>query len=208
MSGSIDAGASPALPPEEQARSDCYALISRIFFAPPDAALLVSMGIAAGEAPADGVAGDLQRAWVELQQAARAAGAESLTDAYDALFTSVGKALVSPYTSGYAAPSAPDRHLVRLRDRLASWNLARKSSTFEMEDHVSGVCDVMRWLIEQGQPVAEQQAFFVEFVYPGASALCAAVNKATAAAFYQRAADFTRIFLELEKSAFEIFEPV
>jgi TorA maturation chaperone TorD len=184
-------------------------LISRLFFSPPDAALLASMAIDAGEAaPADGPAGDVQRAWVGLQQAARAASPAGLTEAYDALFTSVGKALVSPYTSGYAAPSAPDRYLVRLRGQLATWNLARKQSTFEMEDHVSGVCDVMRWLIEQGQPVAAQQAFFSEFVYPGVSALCAAVNKAGAAEFYQRAADFTQTFLELEKSAFEIFEPV
>nr|MDQ3028322.1 molecular chaperone [Pseudomonadota bacterium] len=35
-----------SLPPEEAARADFYALLARLFHAPPDAALLASLGAA------------------------------------------------------------------------------------------------------------------------------------------------------------------
>ncbi|MGH7457334.1 MAG: molecular chaperone, partial [bacterium] len=81
---------------------------------------------------------------------------------------------------------------------------ARRGAAFEVEDHVSGVCDVMRFLIEDGRPLSEQSQFFKEFVYTGAIPFCDAVGIATSAAFYRCVAEFARAFLDLERQAFEI----
>ena len=48
-----------------------------------------------------------------------------------------------------------------------AWGLVRREAVYEVEDHVSAVCDVMRWLIEHDRPLEVQQGFFDEFVFTG-----------------------------------------
>lgn len=192
----------PALEPEEEARARWYALLSRLFHAPADPNLLAEIGNAES---AEGE-GDLPTAWRELQAAGRTAFPALIRQEYDTLFVGVGQAEVSPYLSGYAEPAAPDRYLVRLRERLAGWGYGRREGTFEFEDHVSGVADVMRRLIVDGQPLSVQQRFFQEFAYPGIGPFCEAVRRAPSARFYVPVAALTQAFFELEQAAFELGE--
>ena len=75
----------------------------------------------------------------------------------------------------------------------------------EYEDHVTGVCETMRFVIAvQQRSPEEQQAFFERFVYRGAVAFCDAVSASKQARFYRPVARFARAFLEVEKSAFEM----
>lgn len=187
---------------EDRARADCYALVGRLFYGPPDEALLAEVFRADGAAGE----GELARAWSDLQQACDRAHPAQVRQEYDALFVGVGRALVTPYTSRYAHEGAPDKHLVRLRDRLDAWGLARQAQAFETEDHIAGVCDVMRYLIMEGAPLDEQRRFFDEFVYPGALPFLAALDAVDAAVFYKRVAGFARAFLEVEKDAFGMGE--
>jgi TorA maturation chaperone TorD len=120
------------------------------------------------------------------------------------LFVGVGKAQVSPYLSGYAQAASPDRYLVRLRQQLDAWGLARREDVGEVEDHISGISDIMRWLIENQHPLMEQQQFFQDFAYRGAIALCAAVQKSASANFYKPVAALASSFFEIEKLAFEM----
>lgn len=187
---------------EDRARAACYAVIGRLFFGPPDPNLLAEICGAAADAQRP--AGAVSETWARLQDACRSAFPAVLRQEYDTLFTGVGKALVTPYTSRYANELAPDQHLVRLRERLDAWGLARRDRVFETEDHVSGVCDVMRYLIEEGAPYDEQQDFFREFVRPGVVPLLDAVEAVEAASFYRQVARFTRAFLDLEHDAFDM----
>jgi TorA maturation chaperone TorD len=91
-----------------------------------------------------------------------------------------------------------------LRGQLATLGLARKARVFEVEDHVSGICDVMRWLIEGQCALAEQRGFFEEFAYLGMTRFCAALQKSPTAIFYKDVAALTASFYELEKAAFEM----
>jgi len=196
-----------ALEPEEQARADLYGLIGRLFYGPPDSKLLAD--VCRGPAPPEdaGECADdspLSRAWGALQEACRTTYPPIVRQEYDGLFVGVGKAPVTPYLSAYAEPHAPDRHLLRLREQLGAWGLARRDSVFEVEDHISGVCDVMRWLIENGKPIADQRAFFQDYLYRSAAALFGATQKNPSAVFYQVVVAFARQFFELESSAFEM----
>jgi TorA maturation chaperone TorD len=201
LSDAGGADAAPALEPEELARAGFYGLISRLFYGPADANLLAQ--IQRGD---DGgsTENDLVTAWRRLQDACRSAFPAVLRQEYDSVFVGVGKAEVTPYLAAYAEPVSPDRYLVRLRERLAGWSLARKEQVFEVEDHISGMCDVMRNLIERGHGLADQRGFFEEFVYPGAVGFCAAVQKSPTASFYKSVAALTLAFYELERSAFEM----
>ena len=189
------------LDPEDLARANLYGVISRLYYAPADSNLLaeISRGEEGGED-----AGGLVGAWRGVQEACRSAFPAVLRQEYDSLFIGVGKSEVSPYLSGYAEPLGPDRYLVRLRGQLAGWGLGRRGGVFEVEDHISGISDVMRWLIENGQEVSEQRKFFDAFAYPGVLPFCVALQNAPSANFYKRVAALTWSFFEIERTAFEM----
>lgn len=194
--------AGPTLAPEDVARANFYGLVSRLFYAPPDSNFLAE--ICAGASAEEGGEGELVAAWRRLLEHCRNAYPALLRQEYDSVFVGVGKAEVTPYLSAYAEPGSPDRYLVRLRDQLGSWGLARKARVFEVEDHVSGICDVMRWLIEERRGLTEQRQFFDEFAYRGCVRFCGAVQKSASANFYKHVAALASAFFELEKSAFEM----
>ena len=194
--------ASPAIDPEDQARANLYGLVSRLFYAPADSHLLAEICQAPGAEEVG--TGGLVAAWRELQEACRSAFPPVVKQEYDELFVGVGRAQVTPYLSAYAEADAPDRFLVRLREELAVLGLARRESAFEVEDHVSGIADGMRWLIESGRALPEQQQYFATYWYPGAVRFFAAVQKAVSARFYKPVATFAQAFLDLEKASLEM----
>lgn len=196
-------GTAPALEPEELARANFYGVISRLFYGPPDSNFLAELQRAESAGAGDS---ELVAAWRRLQENCRSAYPAILRQEYDTIFVGVGKAEVTPYLSGYAEPAGPDRYLVRLREQLAAWGLSRKERVFEIEDHVSGICDVMRWLIEEQRALAEQRRFFEEFAYTGVVRFCAALQKSPSASFYKAVAALTAAFYELEKTAFEMID--
>lgn len=192
------------LSPEDRARANVYALIGRLFYGAPDSALLAQICSESEAGDGAGDASRLEEAWRALQDACRRAQPAAVKQEYDTLFVGVGKAQVTPYTSSYVTQSTPDRHLVKLREHLDALGLARNAGAFEVEDHISGLCDVMRFLIEQRASLADQRLFFEGFIDPGMLPLCEAVMTVPAAGFYQQIALFAKAFLELEKVAFEM----
>src|ERR1043165_8734956 len=90
---------------EDKARADCYALVSRLFYAPVDAELLQLLAGTSNLELQDG--DDLQLAGWEIEadetpytkalkiltEASANADAEALRQEYDDLFTGAGKAL-------------------------------------------------------------------------------------------------------------------
>lgn len=187
---------------EDAARAHHYALIGRLFHDAPDSILLAQLCRADAESTED--ATPLEKAWDALRDACSTAYPAVVKQEYDSLFVGVGKSEVTPYTSHYVRDISPDQHLVRLRQRMGQLGLGRRTAAFEVEDHISGVCDVMRFLIEGASPLSEQRLFFKEFVYPGAIAFCDAVAVATSASFYRHVARLSRAFLDVEREALEM----
>ena len=203
--GSEHAGAT-TLEPEDQARANLYGLVSRLFYGPADPNLLAEISRSGQEEGAEHDGG-LTAAWRGLRAACSSAYPAIVRQEYDSLFVGVGKAVVTPYLSAYAEPSAPDGYLVRLRGQLSAWGLGRRESVFEVEDHISGISDVMRWLVES-RTLPEQRRFFENFAYPGVVPFCAAVQKAPSASFYRPVTSFALSFFEIEKAAFEMADEV
>jgi TorA maturation chaperone TorD len=205
MTALEETGAQAPLHPEELARANLYGLVSRLFYAPTDPNLLAEIirapAVEAGETT------PLSVAWRALQHECRNAFPAVVRQEYEGLFIGVGKAEVSPYLSGYAQPAGPDRYLVRLREQLAAWSLARRDGAYEVEDHISGVCDVMRWLVETRRPLADQRGFFTTYLWAGAVPFCGAVQRAASAVFYKPVSEFALAFFELEHAAFDMFDP-
>ena len=204
MSSGNDLQERKPLSEEDSGRANLYALIGRLFYDAPDSILLTHLCRTQAESVENNA--PLDRVWQTLRDACGSAYPEMVEREHDSLFVGVGKSEVTPYTCHYVMGNSPDRHLVRLREQLEQLGLARRSAAFEVEDHVSGICDVMRILIEDGHSLSEQRLFFKEFVYPGVSPFCEAVAVATSAAFYRCVAEFAQVFLEVERQAFEMHE--
>jgi TorA maturation chaperone TorD len=189
------------IPAEEAARANLYGLVARLFYAAPDAQLiseLLNSSAIEGE-------GELGRAWREMLEACRTAFPAALEHEHTELFVGTGKAEVTPYLSHYVLRHAQDNPLVELRQQLAAWGIGRREGVPEYEDHISGVCETMRFLIAvQQRAPEEQQIFFERFVYRGAGAFCDAVSASSKARFYALVARFARAFLDVEKTAFEM----
>lgn len=191
---------------EDQARADFYALIARLFYAGPDAALLAAIA-GADEIPAEDDGAPLAEAWRALGAAAAATDAEAAREEYDSVFVGTGKAEITPYASHYLAPSMQERVLVRLRDTLAGMGLAKNPSAAEYEDHFAGLCEVMRHLIAAGSgdaAVQDQKNFFMEYLVPCYAEISAATVASPNTNFYKHVAVFTKAFLDVEAGSFEM----
>lgn len=187
--------------PEETARANFYGLIARLFYAPPDEQLISELLRAQ---PVEGDAA-MAAAWHDMVEACRNVFPVTLEHEHTLLFVGTGKAEVTPYLSHYVVKYATDNPLVELRQQLAAWGMGRRETVPEYEDHVSGVCEAMRFAIAvQHRSAEEQREFFERFVQRGASAFCDAVTASKNARFYQHVARFTRAFLDIEKTAFEM----
>ena len=186
---------------EDAARANFYGLIARLFYAAPDAQLISELL----RAPAIDVEGELGEAWRDMVEACRSAFPAVLENEHTELFVGTGKAPITPYLSHYVLRNSNDSPLVALRGQLSTWGIARREGVPEYEDHISGVCETMRFVIAvQQRSPEEQQVFFERFVYRGATAFCDATTASNQARFYRQVARFARAFFEVEKTAFEI----
>jgi TorA maturation chaperone TorD len=197
---------SGAIAPEDSGRLGFYAIIGRLFFAPPNADLIAQIaahGNSADTAQAD-AEGGLTPAWRGLQSACQTCAPETIRHEHERLFIGLGKAQITPFTAAYLKHIAPDRHLVQLRQQLQDWGLARQGMVFDSEDHISGLCDIMRILIEKKQTLELQRQFFEEYVLTGGVPFCDAIIGTGGSVFYGQVARFAKAFFELEKAAFEM----
>lgn len=193
---------------DELARAELYGLLSRLWYAPPDAPLLQQFAVAVTQAPQSGSI--LEAPWQELVAATRATTEQQAADEYDALFQGVGKPDVFLYGSYYVAGFLNERPLARLRDDLAALGLGRDPAMGETEDHVAYLCEVMRYLIAGDDlgvcNLEQQRRFFRAHLQPWVEQFCSAVVQHPRARLYAALATLTRVFVQVETQAFDLIE--
>lgn len=208
----MEAMASPvalhrALPPEEAARGDFYALLARLLLDSPDMNLLANLAAAPG-LPAEGDAA-LAKAWQDLVDASSVMDADAAAEEFEALFASVGKAAVSVFAGYYSGAPAADHPRVRIVRDLAALGLAKRDAVTEPDDHFAGLFDVMRVLISGGAgrapaTVAEQKTFFTTHLQPSVAKFFEALQRAPQANYYRKVAAFGAAFAALEAESFQL----
>jgi len=191
---------------EDLARADLYGVLARLFYAAPDAQLLSELKQrAAGVAEVQGPSAALASAWRALGEACGSALPAHLEDEHTELFVGTGKAEITPYLAHYTMRHESETPLVALRDQLARWGLQRRADVFEPEDHVSGLCEVMRFAIAvQHRSVEEQRNFFERYLYEGGVRFFDAIGKSEKARYYKRVAELASAYFEIEREAFSI----
>ena len=196
----------PALEDEDRARADLYALLARLYYRGPDAGVLALIARAGEQIPPE-AGSPFAVAWRALVAAASSADPAAVRQEYDDLFVGTGRAEVSLYATYYLAETGREKILVTLRTELAAMGLSRKETSREPEDHLAGLFEVMRHLVERDSVDAalrNQRRFFGRFIKPFYTAFCAAVEKSERAEFYAGVAALTLAFLDVETEAMKI----
>ena len=197
--------AAPVLGDEDKARAEHYAVFSRLFAAPPDAAFLsslVQLGATRGA-----LGGALGAAWQALGEAAAAVDEEQVEEEYTRLFLTIGRPEVMLFGSFYIAGFLMEEPVVALRADLAELGLGRRLGVTESEDHIAALSDVMRHLIVTGPDaagLARQKAFFSAHLAPWVDSLADALEKAQDSLLYARSAPLLRAFFDIERLAFDM----
>ena len=193
---------------EDDARAGVYALLGNLFYQPPSKEMLsnIATGVVICN---DGADSDFCRAWRALQQAAAQTDAETVKDEFDAAFIGTGRQPVMLYGSFYEAGFLHEKPLASLREDLTKMGIARRGDRHESEDHVSALCDVMRFLIVgdvQTPPAAlgTQRDFFRRHIQSWHAQLCSAVIGASQTHFYKHVAQLLREFFAIENTAFDM----
>lgn len=197
--------AAPVLGDEDKARAEHYAVFSRLFAAPPDAAFLSSLAQLGATRGALG--GALGAAWRALGEAAAAVDEEQVEEEYTRLFLTIGRPEVMLFGSFYIAGFLMEEPVVALRADLAELGLGRRLGVTESEDHIAALSDVMRHLIVTGPDaagLARQKAFFSAHLAPWVDALAEALEKAQDSLLYARSAPLLRAFFDIERLAFDM----
>ncbi|HSQ80950.1 MAG TPA: molecular chaperone TorD family protein [Casimicrobiaceae bacterium] len=189
--------------PEDQARSEFYALLARLFADGPDAALLAAI---AGAQRMDAVPSAIGEAWNRLIDASSVMDPEAAAQEYTDLFIGVGKSEVNLHASFWLSGFMMERPLAGLRSALAELGIARRDEVAMLEDHLSALCETMRLLIaghgdRSPAPIPTQRAFFERYIAPWVFECCAAIGECPIANYYAHVAEFAQEFVAIDRDA-------
>ncbi|QWD84690.1 molecular chaperone TorD family protein [Polynucleobacter asymbioticus] len=213
MSEQIKEGASTEVGdvglPEDLARADLYGLIARFFHQPPDQELLdqIAASIPDGEEPKVEDA-PLAKVWHSVVEVAKNNPAKAWHEEFDRNFISVGRPNVILNGSFYMAGHLNEKPLVDIRRDLDTFGLESAEEVTETEDHLSALCEVMRYLIAgddvEISNLTNQRAFFNSHVRPWYDELCDAIEAIPDMHLYHSVAALTREFLAIEGQSFDM----
>ncbi|MDQ6621572.1 MAG: molecular chaperone TorD family protein [Pseudomonadota bacterium] len=217
MSDTAQAGAGTAVPfpiaPEDQARANFYALLSRLYAGAPDGPLLKALAGASALATStvlddqDALAATVGTAWDRLRAASSVMDPDAALQEYTDLFIGVGRSEVNLHASHWITGFMMDKPLVEVRSTLSKLGLGRRADAINVEDHLAAIFETMRILVAgfAGRPPApadDQQQFFDRHIAPWIERCCSAITSNSVANYYARVAEFTQSFVALERESF------
>ena len=193
--------------PEDLARADLYGLIARFFQLPPDQALLDQITATADQQDAADQA-PLAKAWMDIIEVAKNNPAKAWHDEFDLNFISVGKPNVVLNGSFYMAGHLNEKPLVNIRRALDEFGLEAAEEVTETEDHISALCEVMRYLIAgddvEISNLTNQRVFFNDHIRPWYDDFCDAIEAIPEMHLYHPIVALTREFLAIEGQGFDM----
>lgn len=198
---------------EDLARADLYGILSELFGAPPSDQFFNRLAASPKVSPDDPQTA-LTMAWQSLVEKAAVTSPADIREEFESLFIAVGKPDIVSNASFYLAGALNQQPLVDLRLALDQLGIERDPESSETEDHFAAVCEVMRYLVagELGEHAPPQNLlnlqrdFFSEHLASWVFDYLDAVEVHRASNFYMAASTFARIFFEIERQAFDIYQ--
>ncbi len=189
---------------EDWARADFYALLSVLYANPLSPQLLQQIAQSAlmnqsEETP-------LGRAWLALIEAAGHRPLDDWQTEYNTLFVGVGKPEIFLNSSYYLSGFLHEKPLAQLRSDLSVLGLGRALQVFETEDHLSFLCEVMRYLITTDSPprsIDDQRHFFQTHIASWVYKVLDVIDQHPHADLFITVGHLARAFFEVEQMSFD-----
>jgi TorA maturation chaperone TorD len=184
----------------DAARAQEYALLATLLTRAPDAALLSRLS----ELRAD--ASPLGLAHAAVAEAADKATVTSAEREFFDLFIGLGRGELLPYGSYYLSGFLHERPLARLRDDLARIGIARRDGVVEPEDHAGILCEIMSGLASRRLPAPpdSDRLIFDKHMASWIGRFFTDLESAEAADFYKWVGALGRVFMDIEREAFDL----
>lgn len=205
----------PYVAAEDVARANFYALLSRLYAAAADQALIAAIAASPPLGTEDHGA-PLPMAWSRLIAAASAVDVDAVAEEYEALFGGVGQARINLHASHHLTGFMMEKPLAEVRDSLRELGIARLEAQSVVEDHIAALFETMRLLIlgssdqsNKGitlapQNVNTQRMFFERHISPWIDECCSKIVHDPLANFYRVVTQLTMSFMQVEREGFSI----
>jgi TorA maturation chaperone TorD len=184
----------------DAARAQEYALLGALLTGAPDAALLSGISKLRADASPLGLT------HAALAEAADKATVKSVETEFFDLFIGLGRGELLPYGSYYLTGFLHERPLARLRDDLARIRIARSDGVVEPEDHAGILCEIMSGLASRRLPAPpdSERLIFDRHMAPWIGRFFTDLENAEGADFYKRVGALGRVFMDIEREAFDL----
>lgn len=192
-----------AVADEDILRADLYDLLAALLARPPERSLIDRVGALSG-----GDDTPLGEAVGAMARIARSATERALEREFHALFIGLARGELLPYASYYMTGFLHEKPLALLRRDMARLSISRAPNTFEPEDNIASLSEMMAGLIRgrfgAPAPLAVQKDFFAAHIGPWAGHFFADLEGAEASVFYATVGRVGGLFMEIEREAFRL----
>jgi len=190
---------------EDAMRAGFYGLLARVLSGPMDDEALNAMRALDGHDD-DSPLGQAIAAFGKLSVRTTTSKAE---EEYTELFYGVGAGgELTPYGSFYITGLIYDKPLAELRGDMKRLGIEVAEGNSEPEDHIASICEMMHGLLTGNlggaNGRAEAKMFFDKHLAPWADRFFADLEGAQSAVLYMPVGSIGRLFLEIEREAFEM----
>ena len=124
---------------------------------------------------------------------------QNIHEEYERIFVGLGAGELVPYGSWYVEKQIQSTPLARIRTDLRRLGIVRQIESFESEDHVGVLCEIMALLSTSQNSISEQQAeFFNNHLATWMPQFFIDLQDLVNIRFYRQVAGFGRSFLQAE----------
>lgn len=192
----------PLIDDEDRLRADLYNYLGVMLAAPPDEVLLAQTAGLTGDASA------LGQAIEGLARVAKVTKPKAARTEYNALFIGLGRGELLPYASYYMTGFLNEKPLANLRADMAALRITRAENTFEPEDNIASLMEMMGGMIVgrfgAPAPLQRQRDFYNKHIGPWATHFFTDLQSAKSSVLYASLGAVGAEFLNIEQEAFRM----
>lgn len=187
---------------EDRLRADLYNYLGVMLAGPPDELLLAqTAGLTGDVSPLGQAIGGLARV-------AKVSKPKSARSEFNALFIGLGRGELLPYASYYMTGFLNEKPLANLRADMAALGITRAENTFEPEDNIASLMEMMGGMIVgrfgSSVSLARQKEFFNKHIGPWATHFFTDMQAAKGSVLYASVGAVGAEFLKIEQEAFRM----
>lgn len=187
---------------EDRLRANLYNYLGVMLAGPPDEMLLEQTAALTGDAS------PLGQAIEGLARVAKVTKPKAASREYNALFIGLGRGELLPYASYYMTGFLNEKPLANLRADMAALGITRAQNTFEPEDNIASLMEMMGGMIVgrfgNATPLQRQKDFYNTHIGPWATYFFADLQGAKGSVFYASIGAVGSEFLSIEQEAFRM----